>query len=367
VAVLCDDVRAQVGRGVAMAVVSGDVHDPLARAVAVAVVCDDTPDQADPTKEPTLLSAGGSEEPLRLLIIEDSPTYAALVEQTLQCVLGGRLEVLHRDAASDARAALLGQSIDCVLLDLSLPDAGGLEALEIVQSTAAEVPVVVLTGTEDRALAIRAVHDGAQDFLVKRSANGEHLARSIHYAIERKRAEVRLAHQALHDALTTLPNRVLLLDHLNGALARSRRQPTSLAVMFLDLDRFKQVNDQLGHDAGDALLVELSQRLQSVLRPSDTAARYGGDEFVILCEDLHSQREAIDVAERACAAIAAPFELQGAEASVQASAGIAFGRANGTSAEGLITEADLAMYRAKARGGGVELFKTGMLADATAA
>jgi diguanylate cyclase (GGDEF)-like protein len=334
--------------------------------VAGAFAGDDVHGEADSPTALSRRSVASSEGPLRLLIIEDSPSYAALVEQTLRRVLGGEVEVLHRDAVSGARQALVEESIDCVLLDLSLPDAGGLEALEAVQSTAAEVPVVVLTGTEDRGLAVRAVHDGAQDFLVKRSANAELLARAVRYAIERKDSEVRLTHHALHDPLTTLPNRVLLLDHLNGALARTRRHPTSLAVMFIDLDGFKAVNDSLGHDAGDELLIELSRRLHTMLRPSDTVARFGGDEFLILCEDLRSHREAIQVAERVRAVIAEPVALQGREISLRASVGIAFARANGTTAEGLITEADLAMYRAKRCGSGIESFKKAMHAGAVA-
>ncbi len=322
-----------------------------------------------PEKSDDALPAPGFRGALRLLIVEDSPAWATLVEQMLREVLGDGLEVVHRSAVEDARLALLEEPIDCVLLDLSLPDASGLQALEVVLAAAAEVPVVVLTGTDDQALAVRAVHEGAQDFLVKRSADPELLARSVCYAIQRKRFEVRLAHQALHDGLTSLPNRVLLLDRLNVALARSRRDPRSLAVLFLDLDRFKIVNDSLGHDAGDELLVELSRRLQSVLRPSDTVGRFGGDEFLIVCEDLNSESEAIHLAERVQKVIGEPVELQGREILAQASVGIACGRpTGGTTAEGLIKEADIAMYRAKARRhrGGIELFKATMNAEAVA-
>src|SRR5207253_8495121 len=110
------------------------------------------------------------------------------------------------------------------------------------------------------------------------------VASQLGNVIERKRAQERLAHQALHDPLTELPNRALFLDRLALALARLRRRPSHLAVLFADVDRFKVVNDSLGHDAGDRLLVALARRLRDVLRPGDTLARFGSDEFAVLCE-----------------------------------------------------------------------------------
>jgi diguanylate cyclase (GGDEF)-like protein len=307
-----------------------------------------------------------SEGRWRFLLIEDSPDYAALVEQMLRDAFGGKVEVLHEELLSGARQALAELSIDCVLLDLSLPDASGLEAFRAVGACAPEVPVVILTGINDEAVAIQAVAEGAQDFLPKRIADTELLARSLRYAIERKQSELRLASQALHDALTELPNRVLFLDRLRLALAR-RRRSTSLAVLFIDLDRFKAVNDSLGHEAGDELLAELAGRLRSVLRPSDTAARFGGDEFLILCDGLHGEREALPLAARVRTAIAEPIELRGREISVHASVGVAYAEAAESKAEGLVREADQAMYRAKRNGSGLELFEAGIRAEAITA
>src|SRR5437764_8447759 len=119
--------------------------------------------------------------------------------------------------------------------------------------------------------------------------------------------------RVLHDPLTDLPNRTLFFDRLELALARLRRHRASIAVLFIDLDNFKVVNDSLGHGAGDALLLELAERLRHAIRPSDTIARFGGDEFVVLCEDIDDARDAVTVAERIVAASAAPFEIAGRE------------------------------------------------------
>ena len=168
---------------------------------------------------------------------------------------------------------------------------------------------------------------------------------------ERKRAEERLAFQATHDALTGLPNRALFLDHLGMALARAQRRPGSVAVLFFDLDRFKSVNDALGHEMGDRLLVEVAQRLREIVRPADTVARFGGDEFAMLCEDLHSEREAVGIALRLLAEVPKPIRVDRHELFVTPSIGVALaGGGSGDDPEGLLREADAAMYLAKERG-----------------
>ena len=177
-----------------------------------------------------------------------------------------------------------------------------------------------------------------------------YLIAQIQDITERKRAEQLLEHQALHDPLTGLPNRTLLLDRLRLALQRSRRTHAGAAVLFLDLDRFKLVNDSLGHDAGDQLLVAVARRVQSVLRPQDTAARFGGDEFVIVCEDIGQGDGAARIAERVAEVLAAPFALPDGETFLTASVGIALSRSPDDTPESLLRDADAAMYRAKERG-----------------
>jgi diguanylate cyclase (GGDEF)-like protein len=170
---------------------------------------------------------------------------------------------------------------------------------------------------------------------------------------DRKAAEQRLQHDALHDALTGLPNRVLFTDRLDQAIRRAQRseEEACAAVLFLDLDRFKVVNDSLGHHVGDRLLIAVAQRLQGALRPTDTVARLGGDEFTVLLTDVVDARGAIHVAERVHQALRAPFELGGRELFVDASIGIALA-GTGAAPEDVMRDADVAMYRAKGDGKG---------------
>jgi diguanylate cyclase (GGDEF)-like protein len=302
-----------------------------------------------------------AKEALRVLSIEDNPGDAILVREMLRDASPDGFHLENADRLSTAVTSLLAGAVDCVLLDLSLPDAEGLEALAQVRTIALDVPIIVLTGRTDEVLAVQAVHEGAQDYLIKGQVDARLLSRSINYAIERKRAEVELAHQAMHDALTGLPNRALFYDRLGQALNRVGRQGSAVAVLFLDLDRFKLINDSLGHGAGDKLLVSVAERLAGVLRAGDTAARFGGDEFVILCEDVSGERQAIAIAERIAAELDAPFVIDSDEVFAHTSVGIALATEPGARPEALIRDADAAMYRAKERGGGLyEVFDDAM-------
>jgi len=169
-------------------------------------------------------------------------------------------------------------------------------------------------------------------------------------AIERQDAEDAMQHRALHDILTGLPNRSLFADRLEQALERVRRHPGSLAaILFIDVDHFKQVNDSLGHPAGDELLIGVATRLREAVRPTDTVARFGGDEFGLLLEEISSERVAIATAERIAASFARPFMLDSGSQFVTASIGIALADGHQES-EALLRDADAAMYRAKQRG-----------------
>jgi diguanylate cyclase (GGDEF)-like protein/PAS domain S-box-containing protein len=187
--------------------------------------------------------------------------------------------------------------------------------------------------------------------------------------LRRRRAEDELAHRALHDQLTGLPNRAVFVERLRRALDHSPRSGRSVAVLFVDLDDFKLVNDMLGHQAGDELLVTVAERLMAALRREDTVARsgartvarIGGDEFIVLCEDIADEHDALRVAERIGREIASPTRLAGEERVVTASIGLAVGQGDRTSPEALIRDADVALYRAKERGRGLwEVFEASM-------
>ncbi len=164
--------------------------------------------------------------------------------------------------------------------------------------------------------------------------------------------EERLRHQAFHDPLTGLPNRALFMDRLTQALSRAERRAATMAVLFLDLDRFKLINDSLGHEAGDALLVAVAERLRACLRPADTVARFGGDEFIVLLEDGATQESAVAVAGRMLAALAQPYALNGSAMFSGASIGITLSASAGAHPDELVREADIALFEAKAAGRG---------------
>jgi diguanylate cyclase (GGDEF)-like protein len=286
----------------------------------------------------------------RILLIEDNPGDARLVQLMLEESGQPQFDITHVDRIAAAWEPMRNGDIDCALVDLSLPDADGLEGIDQLREDAPELPIIVLTGRDDLDLAIHALQRGAQDYLLKGKIDSGLLTRAVRYAVERKHAEVALAYQAMHDSVTGLPNRTLFLDRLGHALAGGKRKPSPIGVLFIDLDRFKIVNDSLGHAAGDVVLTTIAQRLTSVLRPGDTVARFGGDEFTALCQDLEFPRECVHIAERLLNVISEPIDLDGAEIVLTASIGIAISENPDDAPETMIRNADAAMYRAKEGG-----------------
>jgi diguanylate cyclase (GGDEF)-like protein len=283
-----------------------------------------------------------------VLLVEDKAHDAMLIAEMLRAAWPEGFVLAHVSGLPDATQELLDHGATCVLLGLTR--ATGFEPLEQLITTSPDVAVIALADDGDDDVALHAVSAGAQDHLVKTDLNARLLRRAISLAIERKRSEVQLAQRALHDPLTGLPNRALFLDRLGVALDRSRRTSASVAVLFLDVDNFKQVNDTLGHAAGDRVLMGLADRLRGMLRPMDTVARFGGDEFTFLFEELGSEREVVLIAERISRTAGTPLRLDEGEASITVSIGIAMVSDPSVPPDAVIREADAAMYRAKELG-----------------
>ncbi len=303
--------------------------------------------------EPAL--AGNSSEDrragrTRVLLIEDDPRAAFVIAEMLRAGWPTGLVLAQSDRLTDATRELLERGANSVLLDLSLAGLDSVTAVEQVRTAAPDAPLIVLADAPDDLRALASLRAGAQDFLVKHELSPALLYRAMRYAIERKRLEVRLAHMALHDPLTGLPNRALFLDRLGVALDRSRRTNTRVGVLFLDVDNFKHINDSHGHEAGDTVLVELAERLRAMLRPMDTVARFGGDEFTFLFEDLASDREIVLIADRIRRVTARPIRVGEGDARVTVSMGIATVDDPGVTPESVLRDADAAMYRAKELG-----------------
>ena len=235
---------------------------------------------------------------IKVLLIEDNDVDAELTQDLLSEWSMEEFQITRAKTLAEGFSFLSRERFDAVLLDLSLPDTFGLPTVRQVHAMNPTVPVVVLSGVTDQSLALQAVQQGAQDYLVKGQGHPELLARAIRYAIERKRAEEHLTYLAQYDHLTGLVNRSLFRDRLVQGMARSKRMHQPIGLMLLDLDRFKTVNDTFGHDMGDELLKAVTERLKVCVREVDTVARMGGDEFTIILEGVASEQNILVVAKR---------------------------------------------------------------------
>lgn len=284
-----------------------------------------------------------------ILLVEDNPGDIRLVQAMFEDAPPGSLPELRWEQSLRAAAAHLSNEPGCaaVLLDLALPDSQGLDTVGVLRDLAGDVPLIVLSGNDDEEVGLSAVVAGAQDYLVKGSFDASLLRRALQYASHRKRVEKELLKRAMHDHLTGLPTRALLMDRLRMALNSAARSGCRSALLFVDLDRFKQVNDEHGHAAGDAVLQAAAQRMLGMVRGSDTVSRLGGDEFVVLLSTVTDEDDGHAVARKLVEAVSAPMAHHGLTLSVSASVGVIEFRPGESSAEELIGRADAAMYEAK--------------------
>lgn len=296
-------------------------------------------------------------EPTRLLIIDDDEVDRRTIGRALRQA-SFEVEITEANTAEQGLEAARCHFFDAILLDYLLPDLDGLDVLAILRREGVgRTAIVMLSRREDESLAEQCIEAGAQDFLLKDEVNGRRLSRAIRQSRRRCLMEEalsashdRLRNIAEHDRLTGLANRYSFDVALQMAVARCKRQHGRAAVLLLDLDDFKSVNDTLGHDAGDGLLREVAERLSSVLRESDLLARLGGDEFVVLAQDLDSDEQIGALAERLLAALHTPVMVGSLEHIVTSSIGVAVYSDSVETAEDLLKCADIAMYRAKREG-----------------
>ncbi|MBW3526004.1 GGDEF domain-containing response regulator [Shewanella sp. NKUCC05_KAH] len=291
-----------------------------------------------------------------LLIDDDEVDRTAIIRALRQSKL--TFNVVEANCAFDGLNLALERHFDGILLDYLLPDANGLEVLiKLNAMTQDQTVVVMLSRYEDEKLAQRCIELGAQDFLLKDEVNSRILTRAIRYAKQRSSMALALrnSHQKLkelaeHDSLTKLVNRYGFELCLNRAIARAKRCHDYLAVILLDLDDFKAINDTLGHQTGDILLVKVAARLSEVLRDGDIIARLGGDEFVVLVTDNDYKYFPMIVANRLLKVFEDVFCLGDNDVLIGASIGVAFYNEAASNSSELMKCADIAMYRAKKMG-----------------
>lgn len=309
-----------------------------------------------PPNSPLSETAG---RPVRVLLIEDDPADAVLLQELLLQDPSQNFDVTSADSLQSGLDHLHRGESDVILLDLFLPDSEGLATFSKIytQAQPLAVPIIILSGLDNESLTTEAVQKGAQDYLVKGQFTAKQLVRTIRHAMERQKVfnelekarslEHRLAY---YDPLTALPNRRLFYDRLHQAITQAKRDRQSLAMLFMDLDGFKRINDSMGHSTGDLLLQEAARRLKSCIREGDTLARLGGDEFIVIVNAVSKLYDAVKVAKKIIKTMAKPFVLNGYEFVVTTSIGISLYPSDGQDSEALLKNADIAMYRAKASG-----------------
>ncbi|HWW62059.1 MAG TPA: diguanylate cyclase, partial [Thermoanaerobaculia bacterium] len=288
---------------------------------------------------------------VRVLLVEDDEDDFVLTRDLLADSRRSAFQLDWVTSYDEALREIARDAHDLYLVDYRLGERDGLEVLRHARDIGITSPLILLTGQGDGDVDLAAMRAGAADYLIKGKIDAPLLERSIRYALEQSRTLQALRESALHDALTHLPNRALFMDRLARAIEAQRRHREKLfAVLFFDLDRFKVVNDSLGHVLGDELLIAVARRLSAMVRSSDTVARLGGDEFAMLAEDIGDITDAVRAAQRIEDEILVPFYIDGHEIFTSVSVGIAISTTGYERPQDALRDADIAMYRAKAHG-----------------
>ncbi|HEX6734598.1 MAG TPA: EAL domain-containing protein, partial [Azonexus sp.] len=307
--------------------------------------------------EPPSLPQPQADAAVVLVVDDDRSTRSALRHALHQS--GFRVE--EASDGTEALAWLESHPADAILLDALMPVMDGFATCHAVKTHPVwkEIPVLMITALEDRQSIERAFESGASDFIPKPI----HLSvvnQRVRRVIDATRAERHVHQLAYNDTLTGLPNRLLFIERLTRAIERCHGRNGMLAVLFLDLDRFKFINDTLGHEAGDQLLMTMAQRLKGCVRTDDCVARLGGDEFTVLLDDLPHPGVAASVAQNICRTVSAPLVVGGQEVVMTASIGISLYPEDGLDVSSMLRHADTAMYRAKQDGGDFCFYEAAM-------
>jgi diguanylate cyclase (GGDEF)-like protein len=289
-------------------------------------------------------------KPVEILLVENNPSDVRLFRKSLTKAGTDKYKLTCTRQLGETIKRLDEKQFDIVIMDLSLPDSEGLNTFVSIRTHAPKVPVILLTSRYDEDLAVRTLQSGAQDYLIKGQVNGSMLSRSIRYAIERHKVRERESRMAYFDALTDLPNRRYFNDRLDYVLSHAKRYNEKVALMLIDLDGFKPVNDSMGHDTGDQLLQAVAQRLRECLRKSDTVARIGGDEFTCILPHVQTQADIRVVAGKIIRALNRPFEIKGHKIQISGSIGASLFPDDSEAFDELLRKADAAMYHAKLQG-----------------
>jgi len=289
-------------------------------------------------------------EKLKVLIVDDSPEDAELVTDALA---GSVLYDYQCQSIHDAQSALHElkyQQYDVVLLDYNMPGNDGLWVLSELQVECLSVPIIFMTGSGDERVAVKALKLGATDYVCKVDLDAINLEESILYSLKRKQEDIEFLERATRDPLTSTMTRFTFMETLQQTVNRSERNSNRFAVLFIDLDKFKPINDTYGHYVGDQVLIESSKRISAGMRKCDSLARLGGDEFVMLVEDLGDEgpSNAAIVANRVYKAITElAYHYAESKIYLGASIGVAIYPECGSNASELLGAADEAMYECK--------------------
>jgi len=291
--------------------------------------------------------AGTKRARIKILVIEDNGEDFVLLTAIVSQIPNQKYDLDFAGDWASAEKMLAKKSYDVVITDYYLGSESALDVIAGIKVLGYDTPVVVLTAASSLDSDMQAMEIGAYDYLEKGSVSPETFDRCVRYVLARVDAEAQIRVAAFYDDLTGLPNRRLLLEKMESAFERSKRRESEVSILLIDLNEFKPVNDNYGHEAGDAVLVEVAQRLRDAVRKTDTAARWGGDEFIVVLEDFKDRGNATTVAEKVMSNLEKPIEFKGNTFRISGSFGMVFYPEFALDVDEIISVADKAMYQAK--------------------